>query len=161
MTLNQRVIDSPLGPVTLVATDQAVVGVYFAEHKRRPALDDIPEPPSHAVLDAAAEAFAAYFAGEADGVDLAPATSGTEFQREVWRVLRDIPPGQTWTYAQVAQTVGKPSAVRAVASAIGANPLSIAVPCHRVVGSNGEISGYVGGVERKRWLLDHEAAARS
>jgi methylated-DNA-[protein]-cysteine S-methyltransferase len=152
----QRLIDSPLGPITLIASDTAVLGVYFAEHKRRPATGDLPQPANHPALDAAEAAFAEYFAGTANGVELPPVTTGTAFQREVWAQLREIPPGTTWTYAQVAANIGKPSAVRAVASAIGANPLSIAVPCHRVVGSDGSITGYAGGVARKQWLLNHE-----
>lgn len=162
MTLTQRIIDTPVGPVTLVATDHAVVGVYFAEHKRRPDLGAVPQGDAgganaaNSALDAAAVAFADYFAGKAPGVNLPATAQGTDFQRQVWAALRDIPAGETRTYAQIADAIGRPTAVRAVAQAIGANPLSIAVPCHRVVGSDGSITGYAGGVDRKRWLLDHE-----
>jgi len=156
MTLSQLVIDSPVGPVTLVADDHAVVGVYYAEHKRRPDIDSLPPGDGNDALAAAAAAFADYFAGKATDVDLPATASGTAFQRDVWEALRTIPAGETRTYAQIADAIGRPTAVRAVAQAIGANPLSIAVPCHRVVGSDGSITGYAGGVERKRWLLDHE-----
>lgn len=155
MTLTQRIIDTPVGPVTLIADESAVVGVYFAQHKRRPATEALPAGDNDA-LTAAATAFADYFDGKASGVDLPATASGTDFQRDVWAELRRIPAGETRTYAQIADAIGRPSAVRAVAQAIGANPLSIAVPCHRVVGSDGSITGYAGGVERKRWLLDHE-----
>jgi methylated-DNA-[protein]-cysteine S-methyltransferase len=118
------VLDTPLGPLTLVATAEA--------------------------------AFGAYFAGEAAEVSLPTSAAGTPFQRQVWAELATIPPGTTRTYLEVATALGKPAAVRAVAAAIGANPLSIAVPCHRVIGTNGAITGYAGGVARKQWLLDHE-----
>jgi methylated-DNA-[protein]-cysteine S-methyltransferase len=107
-------------------------------------------------------AMAAYFAGEVGIIDGLPvATAGTPFHRAVWATLRNIPCGTTLSYAELARRVDRPSAVRAVGFANGANPISIVVPCHRVVGADGRLTGYGGGIERKRWLLAHEAAARA
>jgi methylated-DNA-[protein]-cysteine S-methyltransferase len=98
-----------------------------------------------------------YFAGEVSAIDTLPVqTAGTPFQREVWHALRDIPAGTTASYAQLAERIGRPSAVRAVGLANGSNPIGVVVPCHRVIGSNGSLTGYGGGMERKRWLLEHE-----
>lgn len=100
-----------------------------------------------------------YLAGDITAIDSVPvATAGTAFQREVWRALRDIPVGSTWSYAKLAEKIGRPKAVRAVGLANGSNPIGIVVPCHRVIGSNGSLTGYGGGMERKRWLLAHESA---
>ena len=104
---------------------------------------------------------AAYFAGDLHAIDKLPvATAGTPFQRDVWRALREIPCGTTISYAQLAQRIGRPSAVRAVGLANGSNPIGVVVPCHRVIGANGSLTGYGGGIERKRWLLDHERQLR-
>jgi methylated-DNA-[protein]-cysteine S-methyltransferase len=98
-----------------------------------------------------------YFAGEIVAIDALPVqTAGTAFQREVWTALRTIPSGETVTYAELARRIGRPAAVRAVGLANGANPVGVVVPCHRVIGSNGSLTGYGGGLERKRWLLAHE-----
>ncbi len=103
------------------------------------------------------DAISRYFAGELDVIDSIPVeTAGTPFQRMVWHALREIPCGTTVSYAQLAQRVGRPSAVRAVGLANGSNPVGVIVPCHRVIGSNGSLTGYGGGIERKRWLLAHE-----
>jgi methylated-DNA-[protein]-cysteine S-methyltransferase len=104
------------------------------------------------------DAIRSYFAGEFTAIDNLPAqTNGTPFQREVWRALRGINCGTTVSYAQLAARIGQPSAVRAVGLANGSNPVGIVVPCHRVIGSNGSLTGYGGGIERKRWLLQHES----
>ncbi len=101
-----------------------------------------------------------YVAGNIAAIDGIPtACAGTAFQREVWAALREIPAGQTWSYADLARHIGRPKAVRAVGLANGANPIGIVVPCHRVIGADGSLTGYGGGVERKRWLLQHEGAA--
>jgi methylated-DNA-[protein]-cysteine S-methyltransferase len=98
-----------------------------------------------------------YFAGELAAIDELPVrTAGTPFQRDVWRALRAIPHGTTVSYARLAEQIGRPKAVRAVGLANGSNPIGVVVPCHRVVGSNGSLTGYGGGIERKRWLLQHE-----
>lgn len=105
-----------------------------------------------------ASAMKAYFEGDLQVIDRLPvATGGTAFQREVWAALREIPCGETWTYGRLAKHIGRAAAVRAVGHANGSNPISIVVPCHRVVGSDGTLTGYGGGLERKRWLLAHEA----
>jgi methylated-DNA-[protein]-cysteine S-methyltransferase len=100
-----------------------------------------------------------YFAGELGAIDSLPVqTAGTPFQRAVWRALREIPRGATESYSKLAQRIGRPTAVRAVGLANGSNPIGIVVPCHRVIGANGSLTGYGGGMERKRWLLEHERA---
>lgn len=100
-----------------------------------------------------------YFAGELTAIDTLPVrTAGTSFQREVWRALRNIPSGTTISYAELARKIGRPTAIRAVGLANGSNPVGIVVPCHRVIGSNGSLTGYGGGMERKSWLLKHEAS---
>ena len=110
---------------------------------------------------AVATALAAYFAGDLAAVDrLETATGGTDFQREVWAALRAIPAGETVSYGQLAVRLGRPKAMRAVGLANGANPIGLVVPCHRVIGANGSLTGYAGGLERKRWLLAHEAGPR-
>ena len=111
--------------------------------------------------EAVRRALEAYFAGDLAAFDaIRVETGGTVFQRAVWRALRDIPAGETRTYGQLAQAVGSPKAVRAVGLANGANPVGVIVPCHRVIGANGTLTGYAGGLERKRWLLAHETAGR-
>jgi methylated-DNA-[protein]-cysteine S-methyltransferase len=106
------------------------------------------------------QAFERYFAGDREALKAVPwTTGGTEFQRKVWQALTTIPVGQTWSYARLAAAIGKPTAVRAVGLANGANPIPIVVPCHRVIGANGSLTGFGGGLNRKRWLLRHEGAA--
>ncbi|HWZ90924.1 MAG TPA: methylated-DNA--[protein]-cysteine S-methyltransferase [Polyangiaceae bacterium] len=108
---------------------------------------------------AAKRALLAYFAGQLDAIaDVPVASPGTAFQNQVWSALRRIPRGHTLSYGALAQQIGRPAAVRAVGLANGANPIAIIVPCHRVIGANATLTGYGGGLERKRWLLDHEAA---
>jgi methylated-DNA-[protein]-cysteine S-methyltransferase len=104
-----------------------------------------------------AQALKSYFSGEIAAIEVLPVqTGGTPFQRAVWNALRKIPCGATFSYAQLAEQIGRPTAVRAVGLANGSNPVGIVVPCHRVIGSNGSLTGYGGGIERKRWLLEHE-----
>jgi len=106
-------------------------------------------------------ALRAYFGGDLKAIDrLKVATGGTDFQKSVWKALRDIPCGETISYAALAERVGRPKAVRAVGHANGDNPISVVVPCHRVIGTNGSLTGYGGGIARKRWLLEHEKASR-
>ncbi len=105
-----------------------------------------------------ADAINRYFAGDLIALDGLPVkTAGTPFQRSVWRALRDIPCGTSVTYGNLAQKIGKPTAMRAVGLANGSNPVGVVIPCHRVIGANGSLTGYGGGIDRKRWLLDHEA----
>lgn len=116
------------------------------------------EPASHTGLS---DALKRYFSGQLSAIDALPVrTGGTPFQRDVWRALRDIPCGTTLSYTALAARVGRPAAVRAVGSANGANPVGVVVPCHRVIGADGSLCGYGGGIERKTWLLEHEAGLR-
>lgn len=114
------------------------------------------DEPAGAVAEAAAQ-LRAYFAGQLQEFDLPLAPAGTEFQLSVWNLLRAIPFGQTTTYGAIAHAIGRPDAVRAVGAANGANPLPVVVPCHRVIGKSGSLTGFGGGLPVKRWLLDHEA----
>ncbi len=148
--------DSPVGPLSLVSDGQALAALAFEKHsKPLPALAEA-EPGSDAVLDAARRQLDAYFAGRIQRFDLPLAPRGTEFQRRVWMALREIPYGKTCSYSALAAVVGAPRAVRAVGGANGRNPLSIIVPCHRVIGADGTLTGFGGGIDRKRFLLTHE-----
>jgi methylated-DNA-[protein]-cysteine S-methyltransferase len=155
MTLHFCHLDSPVGRLHLWARGDALVGVYFPDHKGAPIPDGAPRP-EHPVLAAARRQLGAYFAGERREFDLPVEATGTAFQQAVWAALGQIPFGATSTYAALAAALGQPTAVRAVGAANGRNPLSILVPCHRVIGADGALTGYAGGVAAKRWLLDHE-----
>ena len=148
-------IDSPIGTLLLTADAAGLSGVYMESHKGGPR----PTPKwrrDHAALAEAAGQLAAYFDGELRQFDLSLSLHGTPFQQRVWRALCEVPMGQTRTYAELAQRIGAPRAVRAVGAAVGRNPISIIVPCHRIVGSDGGLRGFAGGLARKRWLLEHE-----
>jgi methylated-DNA-[protein]-cysteine S-methyltransferase len=147
-----QVHQSPIGPLVLVATDGALVGLYLAPGGHRDPACRGTSP----VLERVRAQLDEYFAGTRRMLDVPVDPPGTGFQRDVWAALGRIPFGETRTYAEVAREVGRPRAVRAVGSANGQNPISIIVPCHRVVGSDGTLTGYAGGLERKRWLLAHE-----
>ncbi len=149
----KTVVDSPVGPVTLVASEGVLAGVFLADHRHAPSLD---LPVVEAGLPAVREQLEAYFAGDLKDFDLPLAVRGTPFQESAWAALRTIPYGKTWSYGELAQALGRPSAVRAVGLANGRNPVSIVVPCHRVVGANGSLTGYGGGLAAKAWLLNHE-----
>ena len=141
-------ISSPIGPLLLTGDGEALTGLYMgrAPEGRR---DD-------AAFAQAREQLDAYFAGELVRFSLPLATRGTEFQRRVWQALCEIPYGETTSYGALAARIGRPGACRAVGLANGRNPISIVIPCHRVIGSSGGLTGYGGGIERKRWLLAHE-----
>ncbi len=159
-------IETPVGTVLIVTdADGAVRALDFSDYEPRMMrllarhYGQVQLTPG-VVPEVVRTAVAAYFEGDARALDgLTVATGGTDFQREVWAALRAIPAGETRSYGQLAQAIGRPKAVRAVGLANGANPVGIIVPCHRVVGANGTLTGYAGGLERKRWLLAHEAAA--
>lgn len=154
------VIDSPVGALTLVAEKDALTGIYFAIHRRRDRLPDFGElVSSSALFAAAARELREYFAGERKGFDLPLAPRGDEFQQSVWAQLRQIPYGVTRTYGDLARAIGRPGAAQAVGAANGANPISIVVPCHRVIGADGSLTGYAGGLDRKRFLLELERPA--
>ncbi len=159
-------IETPVGTVLIVTdADGAVRALDFSDYEVRMMrlltrhYGQV-KLTSGAAPETVRAAVVAYFGGNARALDgLVVATGGTAFQREVWAALRAIPAGETRSYGQLAQAIGRPRAVRAVGLANGANPVGIIVPCHRVVGANGTLTGYAGGLERKRWLLAHEAAA--
>jgi len=147
-------VRSPLGALRLYAAGDQLVGLYLPVQPAPPGF----EQPSE-ILERAAGQLAEYFAGQRRAFDLPLAPRGTDFQAHVWRALRAIPHGETRSYGELARSLGRPSASRAVGAANGKNPISIIVPCHRVVGANGDLTGYAGGVAAKRWLLDHEQGA--
>lgn len=153
------IVESPIGPLTAVRDGAAITGLYFPAHAPAPAPARLGER-DDAGFDDLRDQLAEYFAGTRHAFDLALAPSGTDFQVDVWGVLRTIPYGATWTYTEVATAVGRPGSVRAVAAANGRNPLSIVVPCHRVIGASGSLTGFAGGLERKRFLLDLESGDR-
>ena len=150
------VIESPIGPLTLVADDGKLSGLYMEVRGHEPEAAALGVPAAvtdDPVLAAAASQLGAYFAGELTSFDLPLSLAGTGFQQAVWAQLRDIPYGETISYGELARRIGQPSASRAVGLANGRNPVSIVVPCHRVVGSDGSLTGYGGGIDRKRYLL--------
>jgi methylated-DNA-[protein]-cysteine S-methyltransferase len=150
-------IESPLGTLRLHSDGRALTGVFMgAEAEERSAAASTAIVPT---LQAAAEQLQEYFAGVRRQFDLPLDAGGTEFQRQVWQALLEIPFGVTWSYGELARHIGRPGASRAVGLANGANPISIVIPCHRVIGANGSLTGYGGGIERKRWLLRHELGA--
>lgn len=150
-------IASPLGSMLLARTEHGLAGAWFEAQKHHPDSIDAPELPDDALLAATARQLQAYFAGTGDAFDVPLDLQGTAFQRDVWRALLRIERGATRSYGDIAREVGLPSASRAVGSAVGRNPVSIIVPCHRVVGSSGALTGYAGGLERKTALLRLEA----
>jgi methylated-DNA-[protein]-cysteine S-methyltransferase len=150
---------SPLGELLLVGDEAALHGVYLPDHRRGPT----PDPGwmrADAPFRAAREQLEAYFAGALRAFDLPLAPAGTPFELAVWAALREIPFGATLSYGALAARLGRPGAARAVGRANGRNPLSIVVPCHRVIGGDGALTGYGGGLARKAWLLAHEAGAQ-
>ena len=156
MTLAITTIETPLGRYALAASDH---GLVSAQPGDSPAAVDAASPAAKRMLATACAAFARYFAGEADAFAALPVDlRGTAFQRLVWSALREIDPGSTTSYGALAQRIGSPRAARAVGDANRRNPIAIAVPCHRVIGGDGRLVGYAGGLARKRWLLDHEVA---
>lgn len=144
---------SALGALVLATTARGLCGVYFEQHKYFSGPDAWQRNPDHPTLTAAARQLDAYFAGALTRFDLPLDLLGTPFQRSVWQQLLDMEYGETASYGTHAARVGKPQAVRAVGTAIGRNPVSIIVPCHRVVGKDGGLNGYAGGLDRKRFLL--------
>ncbi|AYV23578.1 methylated-DNA--[protein]-cysteine S-methyltransferase [Vibrio mediterranei] len=146
---------SPLGDVTIQANDDGLLGLWFEEHTTLPdVLGSL--APEHPILAEASIQLSCYFEGKVQSFDLPLAAEGTDFQKLVWRALCDIPFGESISYQELANRIGKPKAVRAVGAANGKNPISVIVPCHRVIGKSGTLTGYAGGVERKRKLLELE-----
>jgi methylated-DNA-[protein]-cysteine S-methyltransferase len=150
-------IASPLGAMLLARTEAGLAGAWFEKQKHHPEAIDAPERADDPLLMAAARQLRDYYAGTIDAFDLPLDLQGTAFQRDVWQALLRIEPGKTRSYGDVARELGLPSASRAVGAAVGRNPVSIIVPCHRVVGSSGALTGYAGGLDRKTALLRIEA----
>jgi methylated-DNA-[protein]-cysteine S-methyltransferase len=155
MTTTHTTIASPIGELTLVARDGALSGVYFPGHWTRPDPASFGAPAQHGFEDVAVQ-LAEYFAGERTTFELATVRAGERFQRAVWDRLDQIPYGESTTYGEIAAELGDVGLARAVGGAVGHNPLSIIVPCHRVLGRGGRLTGYAGGLERKRFLLELE-----
>jgi methylated-DNA-[protein]-cysteine S-methyltransferase len=155
MSISHLTIVSPIGRLLLTADGDAITALD---------MEPLPERPKattrNPVLTAARKQLDRYFAGRLTEFDLPLAPAGSPFAQQVWLELQQIPFGETVTYAELARRVGRPGHFRAVGAANGRNPISIIVPCHRVVGSNGSLTGYGGGIDRKRWLLDHESESR-
>jgi methylated-DNA-[protein]-cysteine S-methyltransferase len=164
MTLSLIEMETPIGALLVAASDDGLCSVEFAEQRARLLAHLEWRFGREPVQDGAdpfraRAAMRAYFAGRHDALDTLPVdTGGTEFQRAVWTALRAIPCGTTISYRDLAGRSGRPAAVRAAGHANGRNPISIVVPCHRVIGTDGSLTGYGGGIERKRWLLAHEGA---
>jgi methylated-DNA-[protein]-cysteine S-methyltransferase len=156
---------SPLGKLILTASDAALTGVYFPTRRHGSILKARPEwreddgrAPASAILGDTRTQLREYFARPRTAFDLPLDPSGTAFQRRVWDALRTIPYGATTSYSELAGRLGDPRATRAVGAANGKNPIPIIIPCHRVVGARGDLTGFGGGLDRKRWLLEHEGA---
>ncbi|CAM4339054.1 methylated-DNA--[protein]-cysteine S-methyltransferase [Vibrio astriarenae] len=143
---------SPLGKITAQANELGLTGVWFETHTTQP--QDLGKRDDHHVtLQQAQQQITEFFAQERTCFELPLAAEGTPFQQQVWQALLAIPYGQTWSYQQIANHIGNPKAVRAVGAANGKNPISVIVPCHRVIGASGKLTGYAGGIERKQALL--------
>ncbi len=161
MTTTHTTIDTPLGALTLVAERGALSGLYFPGHWTRP------DPATFGTRSAQGSddgfehierQLAEYLAGERTSFDLPTSTSGDTFQRRVWDLIAQIPYGQTSTYGELARELGSPTLARRVGNAVAHNPLSVVVPCHRVLGKDGSLTGYAGGLQRKQFLLELEGA---
>ena len=155
----QSLVDTPLGPLRLVRTANGLAGAWFEGQKHHPGALDAEEHPNDPLLQRTATELRHYFDGKRASFDLPLDLLGTDFQRAVWTALQRIPAGETRAYGDIARALGSPLAVRAVGAAVGRNPVSLIVPCHRVVGRDGSLTGYAGGIERKQALLELEHAA--
>ncbi len=155
-----KTIQSPVGALTLIASNDGLAAILWENDKpSRVRLDVMAEDTRHPLLCATERQLAQYFAGRRKSFDLELDPAGTDFQKKVWRALLTIPYGETRTYAEIARQIGNPTAVRAVGAANGRNPLSSVAPCHRVIGSSGELTGFAGGLAVKAKLLRLEGAA--
>lgn len=161
-------IVTPVGPLAVVGTQQGVTDIYFEPRQpgrslsaSSPSAEGLTSPVIPTPVRRAVEQLEQYFHGRRVPFDFKMQYAGTPFQEKVWAYLLTIPIGETRTYSQVAAAVGQPRGARAVGGAVGRNPISIAIPCHRVVGKNGKGGGYGGGMAAKRWLLQHESALQS
>jgi len=153
-------LDSPVGALSLVATDHALIALVWRRESHAAAFEHAVESPTHALLRETARQLREYFAGSRQTFDVPLEFRGTEFQRRAWSALLTIPYGETRSYRQMAEQIGNPAAVRAVGAANGRNPISIIAPCHRVIGMNGDLTGFGGGLDAKAHLLSLEAPQR-
>ena len=147
---------SPLGPLTVLASDNDVHAIAFAGDRTEQAKINFPRAEDHPIINAATEQLAMYFDGTLKVFDLPLDLRGTNFQKRVWKLLLEIPFGETRTYGDLARTLGNAGASQAVGAANGKNPVAIVVPCHRVIGASGHLTGYAGGMDKKKFLLTHE-----
>jgi methylated-DNA-[protein]-cysteine S-methyltransferase len=165
MSLLRTTLDTPIGPIFFIERDDTVVAAGFTgecdhaatleRYVKRRFREEIVESPTRSRI---AKKLEEYLAGDLSALDaIAVDAEGTEFEKRVWRALRTIPAGATASYAEIARAVGSPTAVRAVGAANAKNPISVIVPCHRVIRSDGSLCGYAGGIHRKQWLLAHES----
>lgn len=163
MNNRHAIVSTQLGDLTLVASDDALIGIYFPHHWVKPeraTLGDEVDATTDPVLNEATNQLTQYLAGDRDDFDLKTELRGGDaFQQKVWALLDDIPRGQTTTYGELAEQLGDKQLAQLVGKAVGSNPLSIIVPCHRVVGKDGKLTGYAGGLKRKQFLLDLEEPA--
>jgi methylated-DNA-[protein]-cysteine S-methyltransferase len=158
MSTTHTIFETPIGALTLVAREGALAGIWFPGHRPRPDPATFGERADHGFEEVERQ-LGEYLDGRRARFDLPTAVAGNPFQRRVWELIARIPYGRTATYGALAREAGRPGLARAVGRAVGANPLSIVCPCHRVVGSDGRLTGYAGGLDRKRRLLEIEAAA--
>jgi methylated-DNA-[protein]-cysteine S-methyltransferase len=158
MSSHHRIIDSPLGELTLVGDDETLTGIYFPDHWTRPDRSAFGPPASSAFADAERQ-LTEYFTGERTTFELETSAAGNRFQHEVWKLISAIPYGETSTYGELAAALHPAAHPRVVGAAVGHNPLSLVVPCHRVLGKTGKLTGYAGGLERKQFLLELEGVA--
>lgn len=164
MKLSKTAVETPMGGVTLVFNDDGLCALDFEDRwtVTQARLQKRYQDVEFVQSDRGRDELLQYLDGDLCAFDSLPVDpGGTPFQRKVWAQLRQIPPGQTRTYGELAARIGQPTASRAVGLANGRNPISIAIPCHRVIGASGKLVGYAGGVQRKRWLLSHEGAIES
>lgn len=158
MALTYKSVDSPVGKLKLVASDKGLVAILWEnDNPRRVRLGELVENSMHPILCETERQLKEYFAGKLQSFSLALDMRGTRFQNEVWKALLAIPFGETRSYMQLAKQLGNPKATRAVGAANGRNPISIVVPCHRVIGSSGKLTGFAGGLDTKAYLLGLEA----
>lgn len=162
MYTRHAIVETRLGEVTLVAADDAIAGLYFSHHWYLPLKESLGvqvDVRSDGLLEAAYRQLTEYLNGDRTEFELTTMTNGNPFEERVWALLNEIPIGETTTYGEIAESLGDKSLAQSVGQAVGHNPISIVVPCHRVVGRNGKLTGYAGGLKRKQFLLELEEPA--
>jgi methylated-DNA-[protein]-cysteine S-methyltransferase len=152
-----HVCDSPIGPILVVASEAGVRRIEFVDDEQAHALKDMMDTSCHLVVEEAMKQLTEYFDGSRTRFSLPLDLHGTDFQKDAWLALAQIPFGRTCTYSEQAAFIGRPRAVRAIGTANSKNPIAIVLPCHRVIGADGSLTGYAGGMDKKKWLLDHES----